>query len=315
MSSHMPWNRIPEKVGWNQVGNGSIYNHNPEIHETGAFWSNPPRVQAAYGKSIVYSLNTPDLVRAALRQEEPRDDRPGRPPAAADRQRGSLQSRRADLDHRPRPEGAQADRQLGLGSRACSPKPNAPVWPMSAFRNRFLDRVRLATGDPVARRELPRRPARQRLAGLDGLRGLAALYVVVNHVFLRAFPGYPVDHAPFWAGWFIYGRFAVVVFIVLSGFSLALSPARHGWRLDKISAVRAAAGLAHPAGVLGRARLQPRGGVADRSSARARGARREIGRRQRAAGAEHRRRAQPQRGVLVDGRRGPAVPACSRCCC
>jgi peptidoglycan/LPS O-acetylase OafA/YrhL len=76
---------------------------------------------------------------------------------------------------------------------------------------------------------------RQRLAGLDGVRGLAALFVVMNHIFLRAFPGYPVDHAPFWAGWFIYGRFAVVVFIVLSGFSLALSPARHGWRLDGVS--------------------------------------------------------------------------------
>jgi peptidoglycan/LPS O-acetylase OafA/YrhL len=75
----------------------------------------------------------------------------------------------------------------------------------------------------------------RRLAGLDGIRGLAALYVVVNHVFLRAFPGYPVDHAPFWAAWLIYGRFAVVVFIVLSGFSLALSPARHGWRLDAVS--------------------------------------------------------------------------------
>jgi peptidoglycan/LPS O-acetylase OafA/YrhL len=78
-------------------------------------------------------------------------------------------------------------------------------------------------------------PPRQRLAGLDGVRGLAALFVVVNHVFLRAFPGYPVDNAPFWAGPFIYGRFAVVVFIVLSGFSLALSPARHGWRLDGVS--------------------------------------------------------------------------------
>jgi peptidoglycan/LPS O-acetylase OafA/YrhL len=76
---------------------------------------------------------------------------------------------------------------------------------------------------------------RPRLAGLDGIRGLAALFVVINHVFLRAFPGYPVDHAPFWAGWFIYGRFAVVVFIVLSGFSLALAPARHGWRLDAVS--------------------------------------------------------------------------------
>ncbi len=70
------------------------------------------------------------------------------------------------------------------------------------------------------------------VAGLDGVRGLAALYVVCNHVFLRTFPGYPENHAPFWASWFIYGRFAVVVFIVLSGFSLALSPARHGGRLD-----------------------------------------------------------------------------------
>lgn len=78
-------------------------------------------------------------------------------------------------------------------------------------------------------------PQRKRLAGLDGIRGLAALFVVVNHIFLRAFPGYPADHAPFWASWFIYGRFAVVVFIVLSGFSLALSPARHGWRLGSAS--------------------------------------------------------------------------------
>jgi peptidoglycan/LPS O-acetylase OafA/YrhL len=76
---------------------------------------------------------------------------------------------------------------------------------------------------------------RRRLAGLDGIRGLAALYVVFNHIFLSTFPGYPVDNAPAWAGWLIYGRFAVVVFIVLSGFSLALSPARHGWRLDGIS--------------------------------------------------------------------------------
>jgi peptidoglycan/LPS O-acetylase OafA/YrhL len=88
---------------------------------------------------------------------------------------------------------------------------------------------------PPAQGEDPPAAARPRLAGLDGLRGLAALFVVINHVFLRAFPGYPVDRAPFWAGWFIYGRFAVVVFIVLSGFSLALSPARHGWRLDAIS--------------------------------------------------------------------------------
>src|SRR3954463_1062908 len=93
-----------------------------------------------------------------------------------------------------------------------------------------LEQARATPTPPVAG------PPPLRLAGLDGVRGLAALFVVVNHVFERAFPGYPVDRAPFWAGWFIYGRFAVVVFIVLSGFSLALSPARDGWRLDAVSA-------------------------------------------------------------------------------
>jgi peptidoglycan/LPS O-acetylase OafA/YrhL len=75
----------------------------------------------------------------------------------------------------------------------------------------------------------------RRLAALDGIRGLAALFVVVNHVFLRAFPGYPVDNAPFWAAWLIYARFAVVVFIVLSGFSLSVSAARSGWGLGGLS--------------------------------------------------------------------------------
>ena len=62
-----------------------------------------------------------DVVRPALRQEESRDDRPRRPSAAAGRQRPAPESRRADLDHRPRPEGAQADRRAGAGAPACSP--------------------------------------------------------------------------------------------------------------------------------------------------------------------------------------------------
>ena len=81
-------------------------------------------------------------------------------------------------------------------------------------------------------------PAQGRLHidGLAGIRGLAALFVVLNHIFLRAWPGFPVDHAPLWAASLIYGRFAVVVFIVLSGFSLALAPAGSGWRLDSVAA-------------------------------------------------------------------------------
>ncbi|MGW0808389.1 acyltransferase family protein [Nonomuraea sp. NPDC002799] len=76
---------------------------------------------------------------------------------------------------------------------------------------------------------------RRRLAGLDGIRGLAALFVVFHHLWLLSFPGFPRDTGPGWASWMLYGHFAVVVFIVLSGFSLAISPARAGWRLGSLS--------------------------------------------------------------------------------
>jgi peptidoglycan/LPS O-acetylase OafA/YrhL len=75
-----------------------------------------------------------------------------------------------------------------------------------------------------------------RVVGLDGIRGLAALYVVIYHIFLRAWPGYPgTNHVPFWAAGFVYGRGAVAVFIVLSGFSLGLGPARSGWRFKSLA--------------------------------------------------------------------------------
>jgi peptidoglycan/LPS O-acetylase OafA/YrhL len=75
-----------------------------------------------------------------------------------------------------------------------------------------------------------------RVVGLDGIRGLAALFVVLNHIFGRAWPGYPANPAPFWAAWMLYGRFAVIRFIALSGFSLGLGPARSGWRFKSIAA-------------------------------------------------------------------------------
>ena len=74
-------------------------------------------------------------------------------------------------------------------------------------------------------------PEPGRAVGLDGIRGLAALYVVVHHCWLVSFHGYPANTGPAWLGWLVYGHLAVVVFIVLSGFSLAIAPARRGWRL------------------------------------------------------------------------------------
>jgi peptidoglycan/LPS O-acetylase OafA/YrhL len=73
-----------------------------------------------------------------------------------------------------------------------------------------------------------------RIVGLDGIRGLAALYVVLYHLFLRAWPGAAAAHAPGWAIWLDNGRAAVIVFIAISGFSLSIGPARSGWRFTSI---------------------------------------------------------------------------------
>ncbi len=73
-----------------------------------------------------------------------------------------------------------------------------------------------------------------RLVGLDGIRGLAALFVVLHHSWLSSFPGFPDAQAPLWTAWLAFGHLAVVVFITLSGFSLALGPARAGWQLGGV---------------------------------------------------------------------------------
>src|SRR3954463_12189087 len=75
------------------------------------------------------------------------------------------------------------------------------------------------------------RPDRGRVAGLDGLRGLAALYVLLFHCWLLAFRHFPRNTGPAYLTWAMHGRLSVVFFLILSGFSLALSPAANQWRL------------------------------------------------------------------------------------
>ena len=70
-----------------------------------------------------------------------------------------------------------------------------------------------------------------RLPHLDGLRGLAALFVVLHHAWLTTWPDLFARRLPPGArqtAFLAYGHFAVVVFIVLSGFCLALPVARSG---------------------------------------------------------------------------------------
>lgn len=71
---------------------------------------------------------------------------------------------------------------------------------------------------------------------VTGLRAIAALFVMLSHVWYQVWPAVP---APFgygiepegltaWVtGWLYYGHFGVVVFIVVSGFCLMLPVARH----------------------------------------------------------------------------------------
>ncbi|MEU4245431.1 acyltransferase [Actinoplanes sp. NPDC026619] len=76
---------------------------------------------------------------------------------------------------------------------------------------------------------------RKRVAGLDGLRGLCALYVMLFHCWAYTFRGFPRYRGPEWLSWLGFGRLSVVLFLVLSGFSLALGAAHNGWRLGSLA--------------------------------------------------------------------------------
>ena len=137
VSSHMPWNKIPRPIGWKQVGNGSIYNKIPMIHETGAFWSNPTRVKAAYGTSIVYAMNTltsfvqhygdKNLVLIVLGDHQPL------PIVSGHNSNHDVPI--SIIAHDPKVLEQIGSWGWNAGLR---PKATAPIWPMSAFRNRFL---------------------------------------------------------------------------------------------------------------------------------------------------------------------------------
>jgi peptidoglycan/LPS O-acetylase OafA/YrhL len=89
----------------------------------------------------------------------------------------------------------------------------------------------LATEAPPAA-AVPERTAKApRLLFLDGIRALAALYVVAHHMYITVYPTFPRNTGPWYLGWLLYGHFGVAVFIVVSGFSLSLAPARRGFEL------------------------------------------------------------------------------------
>ena len=74
------------------------------------------------------------------------------------------------------------------------------------------------------------RSSQKHLLFLDGLRGLAALYVVAHHALLQITLTYPRAELStsflFFTRWLLFGQMSVDIFIVLSGFCLMLPIAR-----------------------------------------------------------------------------------------
>jgi len=140
VSSHAPWTRIPELIDWDDVGNGSVFDSMPvDQVSTATLWSDHDRVRAAYGRSVEYSLNAlfsfvqrygnDDLVLVVLGDHQPSTIVTGLHPELSHDVPISV------IAHDP----AVLDQIAGWGWQdGLRPSPQAPVWPMSSFRDRFL---------------------------------------------------------------------------------------------------------------------------------------------------------------------------------
>jgi peptidoglycan/LPS O-acetylase OafA/YrhL len=88
----------------------------------------------------------------------------------------------------------------------------------------------LALSTDVGLREATTTTGIHRLGFIDGLRGLAAVYVVISHCWDSVFNLRPpsVRHLRDVTAFLGFGRYAVAVFIVVSGFSIGLGAWKGG---------------------------------------------------------------------------------------
>ncbi|WP_433533894.1 sulfatase-like hydrolase/transferase [Micromonospora sp. CA-249363] len=138
ISSHSPWTAVPRMISWDAVGDGSVYHDDAGAKDDGnGDDRDTGRVRAGYRQAVAYSLS------ALISYVETYGD--------------------DDLvvvflgDHQPAPvvtgEGASRDVPITIVARdpkvferiagwgwqdGLRPGPQAPVWPMDSFRDRFL---------------------------------------------------------------------------------------------------------------------------------------------------------------------------------
>jgi phosphatidylglycerophosphate synthase len=138
ISSHAPWTRIPRLISWDDVGGGSIFDRLPAEESTpAAVLGDANRARAAYGHAIEYSLSTifsfvqrygdDNLVLVVLGDHQPATVVTG--------QGASHDVPISVIAHDPK----VMEQIAGWGWQdGMLPSPQAPVWPMAAFRDRFL---------------------------------------------------------------------------------------------------------------------------------------------------------------------------------
>jgi hypothetical protein len=138
VSSHIPWTRIPRLIPWDALGDGSIFRRLPaEASSRSALFSHPAAVREAYGDSIRYTMSAifsflqrhgpKNLVVVVLGDHQPATIVTG--------QGASHDVPVSVIAHDPQ----VLERIGGWGWQAgMRPSPQAPVWRMNAFRDRFL---------------------------------------------------------------------------------------------------------------------------------------------------------------------------------
>jgi phosphatidylglycerophosphate synthase len=138
VSSHHPWTPLPHLVDWASLGDGSVFDGMPEQGPSeSTVYRDPGKVRAAYGKSIEYTMGTlvswlernpdPNLVLVVLGDHQPHHYVSGRSPGHD-----------VPISVIAR-DPAVTDRIASWGWQdGLRPTPDAPVWPMSSFRDRFV---------------------------------------------------------------------------------------------------------------------------------------------------------------------------------
>jgi len=138
VSSHHPWTPYPHLIGWNEVGDGSVFEGMPEQGKSpDEVWPDQDGVKAAYGKTIEYSLSSlisfvqtygdDDLVLIVLGDHQPSSIVSGQDPSH------DVPITVIARDQKVFDRISDWQWQAGM-----NPSPDAPVSSMGSFRDRFL---------------------------------------------------------------------------------------------------------------------------------------------------------------------------------